>query len=93
MKITIQRTGSYDLNYRLTVTLNSTVASETEHMNMNMPMDATLSENQEMPPSKSQYFTYLFILLGTVVTTLSFIFYFQAKKSMTAIQKYLGLVK
>jgi putative copper export protein/methionine-rich copper-binding protein CopC len=93
MKITVQRTGSYDLNYRLTVALNSTFASKTEHMNMNMPMDATLSENQEMPPPKSQYFTYLSILLATVVATLSSIFYFQAKKSMTAIQEYLGIVK
>jgi copper transport protein len=94
MKITVQRMNAYDLNYRLKETLNGTVASQSEHMNMNMnmPMDPTLSENQEMP-AKSRFFTYLFILLGTVVVTLSFIFYFQAKKSMTAIQKYLGLVK
>ena len=94
MKITVQRMSAYDLNYRLKETLNGTVASQSEHMNMNMnmPMDPTLSESQEIP-AKSRFFTYLFILLGTVVVTLSFIFYFQAKKSMTAIQEYLGLVK
>ena len=79
MKITIQRTGSYDLNYRYTVTLNSTVASENEHMNMNMPMDATLSENQEIPV-KSQYFTYLFILLGTVSSYLILHILFSSEK-------------
>jgi copper transport protein len=92
MKITVQRISAYDLNYRLTETLNGTVPSEGEHMNMNMPMDSTLSEKQETP-AKSQYFTYLFTGLATVVAILSCIFYFQAKKSMTAIQKYLGLVK
>jgi copper transport protein len=92
MKITVQRMSAYDLNYRLTETLNGTVTSEGEHMNMNMSMDSTLSEKQETP-AKSQYFTYLFASLGTVAATLSCIFYFQAKKSMTAIQKYLGLVK
>jgi hypothetical protein len=87
-----ERISAYDLNYRLTETLNGTVPSDSEHMNMNMPMDSTLSGKQETP-AKSQHFTYLFTSLGTVVATLSCIFYFQAKKSLTVIQKYLGLVK
>ena len=45
MKITIQRIGAYDLNYRLTQTLNSPSTSESEHMNMDMDMDMDMDSH------------------------------------------------
>jgi len=88
LKATIQRIAAYDLNYRLTATLNKTAPLTDEHMNM----DSNKSENPDAP-NRSSYFSYLFIFLSIVVATLSALFYVQAKKSMTAIQKYLGSEK
>ncbi|HEY7109595.1 MAG TPA: CopD family protein [Nitrososphaeraceae archaeon] len=104
MKITVQRLSAYDLNYRLSATVNNTnsAVSEAEHMdheanmqmNMTMPMESTsaLSESQQAS-ARSPYFDYLFLGLGIAVGGLSFIFYIQARKSMNTIQDYLGLHK
>jgi len=104
MKITVQRSSAYDLNYRLSATVNNTntVVSDAEHMdhetnmqmNMSMPMESapTVSESQQAS-ARSPYFNYLFLGLGIAVGTLSFIFYIHARKSMNTIQNYLGLSK
>ncbi|HEY7109098.1 MAG TPA: hypothetical protein VH415_06705, partial [Nitrososphaeraceae archaeon] len=104
MKITVQRLSAYDLNYRLSATVNNTntAASGAEHMdhdnnmqmNMSMPMESTsaLSESQQAS-ARSPYFSYLYLGLGIAVSGLSFIFYIQARKSMNTIQDYLGLHK
>jgi putative copper export protein/methionine-rich copper-binding protein CopC len=104
MKITVQRSSAYDLNYRLSAKVNNTntAISEAEHMdheanmqmNMSMPIESssTLSESQQAS-ANSPYFNYLFLGLGIAVGGLSFIFYIHARKSMNTIQNYLGLRK
>ena len=102
LKITVQRKGAYDLNYRLTEMVNSsnTAAPGAEHidheattqMNTSMSMESTpnLLESQQAP-ARSAYFDYLFLALGIAVSCLSIVFYIQARKSMITIQKYLTL--
>jgi hypothetical protein len=104
MKITVQRLSAYDLNYRLSATVNNTnsAVSEAEHMdheanmqmNMTMPMESTsnLSESQQAFDN-SPYFNYLFLGLGIAVSGLAFIFYIHSRKTMNTIQNYLGLNK
>jgi putative copper export protein len=87
LKITVQRSSSYDLNYRLGLIVNK-LSSDQEHHNLS----ETIATEPETSDTTSD-FTPIVILLSIFVAVLSTLFCINALKRLTAIQKELGLQK
>ena len=87
LKITVQRSGSYDLTYRLGLMVNNTHAIQEHHNTSN-----AVSTNTDTSDRTSD-FTLIIILLSIFIAALSGLFYINALKRLTAIQKELGLQK
>ena len=87
LKITVQRSDSYDLNYRLGLTINNTAsAQENDAINNSGFIDLDSKD-------KMSEFTPWVILSTTIVGILCIFFCISAIKRLNAIQGYLGLQK
>jgi copper transport protein len=87
LKITVQRSGSYDLNYRLGLIVNKLTTDQEHH-----DLSQTISTDPETSDTTSD-FTLSVTLLSIFVAALSALFSINALKRLTAIQKELGLQK
>lgn len=87
LKITVQRSGSYDLNYRLGLIVNNSDTIQEHHT-----LNNTISTDTETSDRASD-FTQIVILLSIFVSVLSGLFCINTLKRLTAIQKELGLQK
>jgi putative copper export protein/methionine-rich copper-binding protein CopC len=85
LKITIQRINSYDLNYRLGVTVNSSEIMAEHDSNEN-----SLSGNLD-PMHVPSEFTYVAILMSIVFASTSGFFFARGLKRLTIINRYLNI--
>jgi hypothetical protein len=85
LKITVQRSDSYDLNYRLGLTINNTgSAQENDNIHNSRAVDSGSKD-------KISEFTQWVILLSILIGILSGLFCISAIKRLKAIQGHLGL--
>jgi hypothetical protein len=85
LRITIQRINSYDLNYRLGVTVNSSEII-TEHDSNENSMSGNLD-----PTHVPSEFTNVAILMSIVLASMSGFFFTRALKRLTIINRYLNI--
>ncbi|MDP9211070.1 MAG: CopD family protein, partial [Thermoproteota archaeon] len=85
LKITIQRINSYDLNYRLGVTVNSSEIM-TEHNSNENSMSGNLD-----PKNVPSEFTNVAILMSIVLASMSGFFFARGLKRLTIINRYLNI--
>lgn len=86
LKITVQRSGSYDLNYRLGIIVNNTDTVQEHHTLSTVSTDTQTS-------TRASDFTLMVILLSIFIASSSAVFCTNALKRLTVIQKELGLQK
>ena len=84
LKVTIQRSNLYDLNYRLSFTVNKSLYSMHDQHNVE---PAQIANNT----TQSSAFTPLVIVLSTIVAALSIYFTINSLKRLKIVQKSLGL--
>lgn len=84
LKVTIQRSNLYDLNYRLSFTVNKSSSSMHDQHNVE-PVQIANNTTQ------SSVFTPMVIVLSTIVSALSTYFSINSLKRLKIVQKSLGL--
>ena len=84
VKVTIQRSNLYDLNYRLSFTVNKSSSSVHDLHNVEPVQIANTT-------TQSSLFTPMVIVLSTIVTALSTYFSINSLKRLKIVQKSLGL--
>jgi putative copper export protein/methionine-rich copper-binding protein CopC len=86
LKVTIQRSNLYDLNYRLSFTVNDSSTSMHDQHNVE---SGQIEDNTNT--TQSSMFTPMVIILSIIITALSTYFCMNAVKRLKIVQRSLGL--
>ena len=84
LKVTIKRSNLYDLNYRLSITVNNSADS----MHQQHHVDTVETQNPSNEPS---IFTPMVISLSVIMAALSTYFCINALNRMQVVQQHLGI--